>query len=329
MAVSDGALNILGDKLGNDPVQTGALLSLLPSLLIHGAVVLVIGLGLLEGDRVQPPVTFISLAPAAAPAPEESPPAPSVAAPDLEPEFEPLPATGIALPQPAPPAVSPEPVVEFTPPELPEPESFPFDPKATRAAEPEPADAVALKKAEEKPKPREPEKPTLSEQPKETKKKTEKPKKKKKESKKAAAPAVAKKQAEAAAPAHVAAVPTPSSTPARTSPSAPSKPAPAASQSAAISDAPVRITNPNYAGACPISYPERARKRSQEGTVVVHALIGPDGKPIEVTVAQSSGHRLLDEAAQKAIAHCAFVPQKVGGRAVKAIVEIPIPFKLI
>jgi protein TonB len=92
---------------------------------------------------------------------------------------------------------------------------------------------------------------------------------------------------------------------------------------------PVRVTNPNYAGACPISYPERARKRNQEGTVVVHALIGPDGRPIEVTVAQSSGHRLLDEAAQKAIAHCAFVPQKVGGRAVKAIVEIPIPFKLI
>ena len=63
--------------------------------------------------------------------------------------------------------------------------------------------------------------------------------------------------------------------------------------------------------------------------MVVHALIGPDGKPIEVTVARSSGHRLLDEAAQEAIAGCAFVPQKVGGRAVKAIVEIPIPFKLI
>ena len=56
---------------------------------------------------------------------------------------------------------------------------------------------------------------------------------------------------------------------------------------------------------------------------------GPDGKPIEVSIAQSSGHRLLDEAARDAIAGCAFVPQKVGGRAVKAIVEIPIPFKLI
>ena len=115
-----------------------------------------------------------------------------------------------------------------------------------------------------------------------------------------------------------------------TAKTAPAKPAaPKASQDASVSDAPVRVTNPNYAGACPISYPERARKRNQEGTVVVHALIGPDGKPIEVSVAQSSGHRLLDEAARDAITNCAFVPQKVGGRAVRAIVEIPIPFKLI
>ena len=97
----------------------------------------------------------------------------------------------------------------------------------------------------------------------------------------------------------------------------------------AASDAPVLVTNPNYAGTCPIQYPERARRRNQEGTVLIHALIDTDGKPIEVTVAQSSGHSLLDEAAREAIAGCAFVPQRIGGRPVKAIVEIPIPFKLI
>jgi protein TonB len=315
MTAGDGIM----EKVGNDPVQSGSLLSLLPSLLIHGAVVLAIWLGLFEGDQIQPPVTFISLAPAAAPTPEDSPPAPSVAAPDLEPEFEPLPlpATGMVLPQPEPPAQPAEPVLDFTPPEPVEPESFPFDPKATRAPEPEPeAVAIEQKKVEEKPKPKEPEKK------KETKKKPEKPK----ETKKAAAPpAPEQKPAQTSA----AAAPAPSSMPAKTSPSAPPMPAPPAKQSAAISDAPVRVTNPNYAGACPIAYPERARRRNQEGTVVVHALIGPDGKPIEVSVAQSSGHRLLDEAAQEAISHCAFVPQKVGGRAVKAIVEIPIPFKLI
>jgi periplasmic protein TonB len=327
MAAGDGALSTLGDKVGNDPVQSGSLLSLLPSMLIHGAVVAAIWLGLFEGEKVQPPVTFISLAPAAAPAPEQAPPAPMVPAPDLEPEFEPLPlpATGMVLPQPEPPAEPTEPVVDFTPPELPEPESFPFDPKATREPEPEPEDAVAIDQKKVAEKPKEPEKPKAPEKKKEPKK-TEKPKKK--ETKKAAAPPVAeKKPVETPAPATAA--PSAASTSAKASPSASSKPAPAASQSAAISDAPVRVTNPNYAGACPISYPERARKRNQEGTVVVHALIGPDGKPIEVSVAQSSGHKLLDEAARDAISNCAFVPQKVGGRAVKAIVEIPIPFKLI
>ena len=99
--------------------------------------------------------------------------------------------------------------------------------------------------------------------------------------------------------------------------------------SAPVSDAPVLVTDPNYAGACPIRYPDRARRRNQEGTVLIHALIGTDGKPIEVTVASSSGHDLLDAAAREAIADCAFVPQLFRGRDVKAIVEIPIPFKLI
>ncbi len=322
MAVSDGTLNTLGDKVGNDPVQTGSLFSVLPSIAIHGAVVLVIWLGILADEDVQPPVTFISLAPAAASTTADpAPPAPVVPAPDLEPAFEPmpLPDTGMVLPQPEPPA--PEPVVAFTPPEAPEIESFPFNPDATRPVpKPAPEDAVALDKVEEKPKPKEPEKKPEKQ---ETKKKPEA--KPKKETRKAAAAKVAESKP-APTPAPAAAAPAQPTT----AQAAPAKPAaPKATQNAAVSDAPVRITNPNYAGACPISYPERARKRNQEGTVVVHALIGPDGKPIEVTVAQSSGHTLLDEAAQAAIANCAFVPQKVGGRAVRAIVEIPIPFKLI
>lgn len=313
MAVSDGTF----DKVGNDPVQTGSLLSLLPSVALHGLVAAIIWLGILTEEEIQPPVTFISLAPAAAPTTDPAPPAPVVPAPELEPEFEPLPLpeAGMVLPQPEPSA--PEPVVDFTPPELPELESFPFNPDATRPV-PEPEDAVPLEKVEEKPKPKEPEK-------KAEKKETKTKPKPKKEPKKAAAAKVAEsKPAQTPAPA----IPAPSQP--TTAKAAPAKPAaPKAKQNAAVSDAPVRVTNPNYAGACPISYPERARRRNQEGTVVVHALIGPDGKPIEVTVAQSSGHPLLDEAAQEAIADCAFVPQKVGGRAVRAIVEIPIPFKLI
>jgi protein TonB len=307
MAAVDGALNTLGDKLVSDRVQTGSLLSLMPSVALHGAVAAILWLGLFEGQQVQPPATFISLLPTAAPASQPAPLAPVVPAPDPDPTFEPLPlpASGMVLPQPEP--APAEPVLDFAPPQAPDRASFPFDPNATRPAEPAPEDAVAIKKAAEKPKAK------------------AKPKPEAKPQKQAATKAVVPAGKPAPAPAPIAG---PSATPAaKRGAATPSAASP--SQNAAVSDAPVRVSNPNYAGACPISYPERARKRNQQGTVVVHALIGSDGKPIEVTVARSSGHRLLDEAAQEAIADCAFVPQKVGGRAVKAIVEIPIPFKLI
>jgi protein TonB len=319
MAVGDGIM----DKVGNDPVQTGSLLSLLPSALIHGAVVLAIWLGLFGKEQVQPPVTFISLAPVAAPAPEQAPPAPMVPAPDVEPEFEPLPLpeTGMMLPQPEPPAAPAEPVVDFTPPELPEPESFPFDPKATRVAEPEP-EAVALEKAKEEQKPKEPEKPKAPEKPKETKKKPDKPKKK--ESKQPAAPAVAEKKI---APAPAPAASSASATPAKTSPSAAPRSAPAATQSAAISDAPARVTNPSLVG-CALEYPERARKRNQQGTVRLRYQIGANGRATDITVIESSGHRLLDEAAQKIIADCKFQPQMRGDRAVPVLADQAMPFVL-
>jgi protein TonB len=299
------------ERVSGDPARdTGSLLSLLPSIALHGAVAAMIWLGFTQKpEEIQPPITFVSLAPAIAPAP---------------PEPLPLPPTGMRLPQPEP-SAEPETAdlpLDFTPPPPPEVESIPFDPNATRPApEPEPEDAVAIeKKLEEKSKVQEPEKPKPEKKQTKAKAKPAAKPKPKEEPKKVATPAPSP-PARSVAPAVAANAPPKTETP--------TSPAPSPTQNAAISDAPVRVTNPNYAGACPISYPERARKRNQEGTVVVHALIGPDGKPIEVTVAQSSGHRLLDEAARDAISGCAFVPQKVGGRAVRAIVEIPIPFKLI
>jgi len=292
MAAGDGALNTLGDKVGNDPVQTGSLLSLLPSLLIHGAAVLAIWLGLFADEPVQIPVTMISLAPAP------------------EPAFEPLPlpATGITMPQPEPPTEM-EPVVDFTPPELPEPERFPFDPRATRAAEPEPEEAMPLKKSEAKPK---------------QAKKPEEPKKK--DTRKASAPtAPAQQPAQPAAPA------APSQTAAAQAKAA--APAAAAktvakSAPAMAPDQPLQITDPNYAGHCPRSYPKRAIRRNLEGTVVIQAQLGTDGKATSVTVKQSSGHDILDENAREMILGCEFTPRKVGGVPVRVVVEIPIPYVL-
>jgi protein TonB len=302
MAVGDGMM----DKVGNDPVQARSLLSLLPSVAVHGLVGLVIWLGVLAEEQVQPPVTFISLAPTATPTPAPAPPAPVVPAPEpeLEPEPMPLPETGMVLPQPEAPR---EPVLDFTPPEAAALEGFPFDPNVTRpVAPPEPVDAVPPEKAEK---------------PKEAKAKAKpaaKPKPKP-QAKQVAAPQ--SEPAQALAPA------APSATTSKTAPAAPANPAPHPAP-VAVSDAPVRVTNPALAGNCPTKYPERARRRNQEGTVILRFMISTDGKPFDITVVESSGHELLDEAAREILGGCKFMPQMRGNRAVTAIADQPIPFRL-
>lgn len=316
MTAIDGAF----ERAGNDPVQTGSLLSMLPSIALHGAVALLIWLGLFNEEPIQPPVTFISLAPAVAPAPEQPAlPIPMVPAPEpeVEPDPMPLPETGMVLPQPEPPEPTPEPVVDFTPPELPQLESLPFDPKATRQPEPEPEDAVAIEQKKVAEKPKEPEnKP--QEKPKEEKKKKEKPKKK--ETKKAAPPPAPEKKT-ALAPAVA--------QPAPAKPAPPASAKPAATQSAAVDAAPTMVTNPAQAGECPIpEYPRRAVKRQLEGIAVVRFTIGTDGKASDVVVVKSTGHEILDDFAQEVVTACKYVPQMRGNRPVPALAERSVPFVL-
>ncbi|HVT50288.1 MAG TPA: TonB family protein, partial [Dongiaceae bacterium] len=319
-----------------DGRTTGTLSGLLPSIVLHGAVLALLIAGLRGGwsgrpDETAPQAAMVSLVPVV-----------PGAHPKIEPDPTPLPRWGLrsAAPEPAQPAETPDPLLEQTP--LPEissemaslplavfattkPEAAPIPPPDEDAVAIEPAKripppaSVKLRKALTAPKPAAP-KPAAKTQPKPIAKPVSanspaKPAAKPIETAGPVGDPKAEPQSAPTAASSVAAAPNPGPSPS----SAPSS----------LSDAPVLVTNPNYAGACAIRYPERARRRNQEGTVLIHALIGTDGKPIEVTVASSSGHSLLDEAARDAIAQCAFVPQRIGGRAVKAIVEIPIPFKLI
>jgi periplasmic protein TonB len=315
---------------------TGTLSGLLPSIALHSAaiVLMIVGVqGGLSGRPAQtaPHVATVSLVPplpATEPAPipiplpqwglQKTTPSPQAtpAAPDLLLEETSLPevtsgmaslplavfATTRAKPEPAP--APEENAVAVEP-------AKPMPPPASVKVRKVPADAPAPSKPAAKAKPKVVAKPS-----------TPQP----------VAKAAAKPVAGAAPAGDPTAKPGPAATSATMS-TAPSNAQGAATAAGApaptLSDATVLVTNPNYAGACAIPYPERARRRNQEGTVLIHALIDTEGKPIEVTVASSSGHTLLDDAARVAIAGCAFVPQRVGGRAVKAIVEIPIPFKLI
>jgi len=118
----------------------------------------------------------------------------------------------------------------------------------------------------------------------------------------------------------VAPVPT-ASTATRTDP-APYVPGPATT-------APVTTTAPRtvqarfYQRSEPV-YPYEARKRRLQGTVVLEAVFGADGRLVGLEVKQSSGHPMLDKAA---VAHGTQSFYSTTGQAERVL--IPVEYRLI
>jgi len=84
-----------------------------------------------------------------------------------------------------------------------------------------------------------------------------------------------------------------------------------------------------YASAPPPAYPRDAARRRLEGTVMLQVLVDVDGRPLDVLVQASSGHRSLDEAARKhVLKRWMFRPAMKDGRAVQAIGLVPVAFEL-
>jgi protein TonB len=75
-------------------------------------------------------------------------------------------------------------------------------------------------------------------------------------------------------------------------------------------------------------YPAVARRLGLEGTVRVLIRVGVDGVVLGVTILQSSGHRILDEAAVSAIESWILQPGTLGGVAVEMEFEHEIVFTL-
>lgn len=99
---------------------------------------------------------------------------------------------------------------------------------------------------------------------------------------------------------------------------------------ASIEPAPaVAAVRLEYADAPPPAYPRDAERRRLEGTVMLQVLVGTDGRPLEVLVHASSGHRSLDEAARNhVLKRWTFRPAMRDGRAVQAIGLVPVAFQL-
>jgi protein TonB len=88
-----------------------------------------------------------------------------------------------------------------------------------------------------------------------------------------------------------------------------------------------RDARPAKGNPAPI-YPLAARRRGQEGRVLLTVVVDRTGVVAEARVSESSGHRLLDRSALKAVRQWHFLPAQRRGRAVATTVSVPVVFAL-
>jgi protein TonB len=94
-------------------------------------------------------------------------------------------------------------------------------------------------------------------------------------------------------------------------------------------DKPRVVTPPSPLGYNPPGYPDAARRKGEEGTVVVGMRLKKDGKVSTVRLRKSSGHRLLDSSVLNSVLKSEFTPARdSAGDAVEALVARTVNFSL-
>lgn len=88
------------------------------------------------------------------------------------------------------------------------------------------------------------------------------------------------------------------------------------------------ITTPRYRSRPQPEYPIASRRRHEEGEVRLTVTVGPDGRPMQVSLLKSSGFSLLDQAAIAAARECIIEPARVSGVAVTSQAIVPVRFSL-
>jgi protein TonB len=107
---------------------------------------------------------------------------------------------------------------------------------------------------------------------------------------------------------------------------APAQPAPAAPPAQATAPAgpvPISLAQLAYLNPPNPLYPARSRRAGEQGTVMLRVVIDPTGRPVQVTLARSSGHPALDDSAVSAMRAARIRPL---GQLV--VVDAPITFNL-
>ena len=75
-------------------------------------------------------------------------------------------------------------------------------------------------------------------------------------------------------------------------------------------------------------YPESAKRRKQQGSVMLKVEVSSAGKAAQVSVESSSGSDILDQSAIEAVSRWKFIPAKRDDEFVTASVIVPIEFRL-
>lgn len=112
-------------------------------------------------------------------------------------------------------------------------------------------------------------------------------------------------------------------------PPPPPSPVPAAAEAEPVPAATASASIPEpIAGRSPAPrYPFRAYRRGETGTVLVRVEVGPNGVPRSVSLADSSGSRLLDRAAMDTVRRWRFRPAQLDGQPVAGTITVPIEFR--
>lgn len=87
--------------------------------------------------------------------------------------------------------------------------------------------------------------------------------------------------------------------------------------------------SPQYSDNPKPEYPEAARRRGQQGSVLVTVWVSKTGLPTKVELAKSSGYSLLDRTALQAVMKWKFHPGLYGNSPVDSVVEVPIRFQIL
>ncbi len=120
----------------------------------------------------------------------------------------------------------------------------------------------------------------------------------------------------------------PPTTQQRPNPPGASTPAPHAADAMNPPPRPPSAASPRYGQNPAPTYPSEARRRGWEGTVLLSVEILENGRPERITVKQSSGYAVLDEAALGAVRRWTFIPAQRNGQPIRSQAEVPIVFSL-